>query len=122
MLVLALASPRRRELLTQAGFSFEFHPTHIPEDPRPSENPTAYVIRLAREKAEAASRELALCQGTTLQTAEKLDIPGEIGGIHPSGSKARADFDGFMRGLKPPPPSGWVFSAACLVVPQRAAK
>jgi septum formation protein len=53
MLVLASASPRRRELLTQAGFTFEVRPANIPEDPKPSEDPIAYVVRLAREKAEA---------------------------------------------------------------------
>jgi nucleoside triphosphate pyrophosphatase len=58
MLVLASASPRRRALLAQAGYSFEVHPAHIPEDPRPGEDPIAYVVRLAREKAEAAFREL----------------------------------------------------------------
>lgn len=58
MLVLASASPRRRELLTQAGYRFEVHPAHIPEDPRPGEDPIAYVIRLAREKAEAVFRQL----------------------------------------------------------------
>jgi septum formation protein len=60
MLVLASASPRRRELLTQAGFSFEVRPAHIPEDPRDSEDPIAYVTRLAREKAEAVFRELSI--------------------------------------------------------------
>ena len=58
MLVLASASPRRRELLTQAGYSFEVRPAHIPEDPREGEDPIAYVTRLAREKAEAVFREL----------------------------------------------------------------
>ncbi|HEX3473098.1 MAG TPA: Maf family protein [Silvibacterium sp.] len=53
MLVLASASPRRRELLTQAGFSFTIAPASIAEDIRPGESPIAYVIRLAREKAEA---------------------------------------------------------------------
>ncbi len=52
-LVLASASPRRRELLTQAGFTFNVHPADIPEDPLPNEDPIAYVVRLAREKAEA---------------------------------------------------------------------
>lgn len=52
MLVLASASPRRRELLTQAGFSFEVQPAHIPEDPLPGEAPISYVTRLAREKAQ----------------------------------------------------------------------
>jgi septum formation protein len=58
-LVLASASPRRRELLTQAGFVFSVHPAHIPEDPLPGEEPIAYVTRLAREKAEAVFRELS---------------------------------------------------------------
>jgi len=58
MLVLASASPRRRELLTQAGFTFEIRPADIPEDPMPGEDPIAYVIRLAREKAEAVYAEI----------------------------------------------------------------
>jgi len=58
MLVLASASPRRRELLAQAGFSFTVHPADVPEDPLPGENPIAYVTRLAREKAEAAFRDI----------------------------------------------------------------
>jgi len=59
MLVLASASPRRRELLTQVGYTFEVRPAHIPEDPREGEDPIAYVTRLAREKAEAVFRELS---------------------------------------------------------------
>ena len=62
MLVLASASPRRRELLTQAGFSFEIHPAHIPEDPLPQEDPIAYVTRLARQKAEAIYNQLTKSQ------------------------------------------------------------
>lgn len=57
-LVLASASPRRRELLTQAGFTFEVRAAHVNEDPRPDEDPIAYVVRLAREKAEAVYAEL----------------------------------------------------------------
>lgn len=52
-LVLASASPRRRELLAQAGYFFTVHPANIPEDTRPGEDPIAYVVRLAYEKAEA---------------------------------------------------------------------
>jgi septum formation protein len=59
MLVLASASPRRRELLAQAGFTFEVHPAHIPEDPLPNEDPIAYVVRLAREKAQAVFAQLS---------------------------------------------------------------
>jgi septum formation protein len=60
MLVLASASPRRRELLAQAGYSFEVHPAHIPEDPLAGEDPIAYVVRLAREKAQAVYQELTV--------------------------------------------------------------
>lgn len=58
MLVLASASPRRRELLAQAGYRFEVRPAHIPEDPLPGEDPIVYVTRLAREKAEAVFRQM----------------------------------------------------------------
>ena len=57
MLILASASPRRRELLAQAGYTFEVRPAHIPEDPLPGEDPIMYVTRLAREKAEVVFRE-----------------------------------------------------------------
>jgi septum formation protein len=53
MLILASASPRRRDLLTQAGLRFDVLPTHIDETPHPNETPTAYVQRLALEKAQA---------------------------------------------------------------------
>jgi septum formation protein len=65
MLVLASASPRRSELLTQAGFSFQVYPAHIPEDPLEGEDPLTYVTRLAREKAEAVFRELNAKNGLT---------------------------------------------------------
>jgi nucleoside triphosphate pyrophosphatase len=60
MLVLASASPRRRELLAQAGYAFKVHPAHIAEEPLAGEDPIAYVVRLAREKAEAVFRELTV--------------------------------------------------------------
>ncbi len=60
MLVLASASPRRRELLTQAGFAFRVEPAAIAEDLRAGENPIAYVTRLAREKAECVYARLRL--------------------------------------------------------------
>jgi hypothetical protein len=47
------------------------------------------------------------------QAAEKLEISGEISEKHPSVAKASIDSVGFMRGLKPPPPSALSFSAAC---------
>jgi septum formation protein len=66
MLVLASASPRRRELLTQAGFEFRVHPAHIPEEPLLNEDPVAYVSRLAREKAEVVFKQLSSVYGAGL--------------------------------------------------------
>lgn len=52
-LVLASASPRRRELLTQAGYDFTIRPAELDETPLPGEAAASYVERLAREKASA---------------------------------------------------------------------
>jgi len=54
--VLASASPRRKELLTNAGIAFEVQPAHIPEDPLPGEGAKEYAERLACEKAQAIAR------------------------------------------------------------------
>jgi hypothetical protein len=48
---------------------------------------------------------------------EKIEISGEISEKRPSAAKASVDSVGFLRGLKPPPPSVLSFSAACKVVP-----
>ena len=58
-LVLASASPRRSQILAQAGFQFTVHPAHIPEDPYPSEDPADYVTRLALQKAQAVFAEIS---------------------------------------------------------------
>ena len=76
MLVLASASPRRRELLAQAGYTFDVRPANVPEDPHPGEEPVAYVARLAREKAEAVYRTLAANGGTELAGGGELAVLG----------------------------------------------
>jgi septum formation protein len=52
-LILASASPRRSELLRNAGISFTVEPAHIAEQPLPDEQPLQYAQRLARDKARA---------------------------------------------------------------------
>jgi len=59
-LYLASTSPRRRELLSQIGVSFQTVTPDIPEQPLPDESPEAYVRRLAQDKARAG---LALVDG-----------------------------------------------------------
>jgi septum formation protein len=53
MLILASTSPRRRELLAQAGLTFTVEPARVSEDLRPGEAASTYVQRLAIEKAQA---------------------------------------------------------------------
>jgi len=57
MLVLASASPRRQELLRNAGIPFTVCPANIPEVPLAGESPRACAERLAREKAQAVFRQ-----------------------------------------------------------------
>jgi septum formation protein len=57
-LVLASASPRRAELLTAAGFTFDVLPVDVDERVRPDERPADYVRRLASEKSARALERL----------------------------------------------------------------
>lgn len=56
-LILASASPRRRELLRAAGIPFTAQATDIPEIPSGGEAPRAFAERLAREKAQAIAHQ-----------------------------------------------------------------
>ncbi len=55
-LLLASASPRRRELLERVGVPLEVRPADVDEDPRDGEDPAAYVARIAHDKARAVAR------------------------------------------------------------------
>ena len=67
-LILASASPRRAEILRNAGFVFEVVTPHLDESTRPNEAASAYVLRLAEEKARAARRQLSdkLARGSSV--------------------------------------------------------
>jgi septum formation protein len=51
-LILASASPRRRELLQRASIVFAVTPSNISEEKQPGETPEQYARRVAREKAQ----------------------------------------------------------------------
>ncbi len=77
-LVLASASPRRRELLAQVGYAFRIEAADIPEDPLPGEDPIAYVTRLARGKAEAVRSRPANASAVVLGADTTVVIEGQI--------------------------------------------
>jgi septum formation protein len=54
-LVLASASPRRRELLEQLGLNLQVTPANIDETPFPNERPAEYVRRVAAGKCDAVA-------------------------------------------------------------------
>lgn len=83
-LLLASASPRRRELLERIGLAIEVHPAGIDEGVQHGEAPEAYVARIARAKAIAIARRsdlwvLAADTTVTLDGAilGKADTPEE---------------------------------------------
>jgi len=55
-LLLASASPRRRELLERVGLAIEVHPADVDEREQPNETPGDYVRRIAHAKAIAIAR------------------------------------------------------------------
>ena len=84
-LYLASGSPRRQELLTQLGLSFERLVPGIEEQRGPQESAEHYVSRLAREKAQAgvalASRDLPVLGADTIVilNGEVLEKPRDAG-------------------------------------------
>ena len=70
-LVLASSSPRRRELLTAAGFQFDVMQADIDERVRPGEDPELYVRRMAVEKAAAVR---AHAEGRTVLAADTVVV------------------------------------------------
>ena len=79
-LILASASPRRKEILTAVGWPFETHAAGVDETRLAGEGPEAFVSRLARAKAEtvAQGRLFGLVLGadtTVLVDGEILEKP-----------------------------------------------
>ncbi len=63
--ILASASPRRRELLERLGLRVDARPADVDETPNAAEPIAAYVRRLAREKCGAIAKSLAPGEATT---------------------------------------------------------
>lgn len=73
-LILASASPRRAELLRAAGIEFSVRVADLDETPLPDENPSDYVLRLSREKAQAVAHpgDLVLGADTTVVVGDEI--------------------------------------------------
>jgi septum formation protein len=75
MLVLASQSPRRAEILRQAGIPFTVRVADVDETPLPGEQPVDYVRRLAEAKARAVP---ATAEVTVLGADTTVVIDGEM--------------------------------------------
>lgn len=75
-IVLASASPRRKELLNQIGIEHTVCAVDIDETPLPNESPIDLVSRLAREKAIAAQRYLNFPSKTILAADTIIEFQG----------------------------------------------
>lgn len=108
-LVLASASPRRRELLAQCGCPFTVRPASLDERVREDEAALDYVTRVAREKALSIREQLPEHFVLGADTAVVMD--DRILGKPASDEEARA----MLRALSGR--SHQVFSAVALVCP-----
>jgi septum formation protein len=91
-LILASASPRRRQLLNEAGYEFEVEPSDIEEpEPGPGTSPEDYVALLAWKKAAAVARR----RGSGLILA--ADTVGAVAGQILNKPADRADAERMIR-------------------------
>ena len=81
-IVLASASPRRQELLKNAGVEFVVKPANIPEVRQKNEAPQTFAERMAREKARAV---WTMSKGECILGADTVVIVGATGvsPVHP---------------------------------------
>jgi septum formation protein len=88
-LILASRSPRRRELLAEAGYAFEVVPPSSPDEhpPEPGENPADYVARLAAAKAADVVRQIG--RGLVLGCDTVAECDGQILGKPDTTADAR---------------------------------
>jgi septum formation protein len=91
-IILASASPRRAKLLQQIGVRYRVLSVDIDESLRPGEDATAFVMRLAREKAEAgaAQAKLLSLDLPVLGADTIVELDGEILGKPENPAQARA--------------------------------
>lgn len=91
-IVLASASPRRRELLERLGCDLDVRPADVDESPLAGEDPRAYVLRVAVAKClavPAAPDALVVAADTTVELPAADGRAGEIAGKPADADDAR---------------------------------
>jgi septum formation protein len=83
VVILASASPRRRELLAQLAIPFTVFPADVEERRLADEDPMAYALRLAQTKAERVARRFpeALVLGADTVVVLDAEIFGKPGSV-----------------------------------------
>ncbi len=107
-LILASASPRRRELLAQLGVNCIAVPADIDETPRAGEKPGDYVQRMAREKAAVVAAAYSPAEYAVLAADTTVVIEEDVLG------KPRDHFDGLGILARLSGRSHSVLTAVCL--------
>ena len=78
-IILASASPRRRELLGALGVEFEVRPSNVNEDPRPGETPLETQRRITRDKARVQiSAQTSDIRSQTAETSSASDLTSDL--------------------------------------------
>ena len=85
--VLASASPRRRELLTDMGMNFQIVPSGVPEEPKPGEAAEKVVRHLSAAKAWAVASNVG--QGFVIGADSMVVLEGEVMGKPFDATEAR---------------------------------
>jgi septum formation protein len=90
-IILASSSPRRAEILRDAGIAFETRPTHIDETALSGETAHAMVARLAESKARAAAAQIAgdMIECIVVGADTTVELGGEILGKPRDAAHAR---------------------------------
>jgi septum formation protein len=88
VLVLASASPRRRELLERVGLRFEVDAADVDEAQAPGESPDAYAARVAEDKARLVAGRRP--DAFVLAADTIVELGGEVLGKAADAAEARA--------------------------------
>jgi septum formation protein len=90
-IILASSSPRRAEILRDAGIPFEIRTAHVDEAELPGETPRAMVLRLAEAKARMVAAQMGAGTGDCIIVGADttVELDGEILGKPRDSAHAR---------------------------------